>query len=157
MRRRRSLVRTVNEINICMFIRGRLLPLDHHPHIASTESHLTLSVSYLLSISMKEIVLRKSSSEAPPPSAGTSSSDSGPVLPEGDALRCCASCRKPEAAGLKLKKCSSCRNILYCSAACQKANWPKHKYEDFARATSLQCSSAVFCMQVCMSSGPSGR
>ncbi|RPD59288.1 hypothetical protein L226DRAFT_104370 [Lentinus tigrinus ALCF2SS1-7] len=73
-----------------------------------------------------EVVLYKPSSKKPQPSA-SESGGSGLVLPEGDNLRRCAHCHKPEVVGLKLKSCSSCRNILYCSGECQKANWPTHK------------------------------
>lgn len=42
------------------------------------------------------------------------------------ALTACARCKKseqPEA----LKRCGRCLQVCYCSADCQKADWPTHK------------------------------
>jgi hypothetical protein len=39
----------------------------------------------------------------------------------------CAECKQVPAHGTKLKHCSVCFCVSYCSAACQRANWPSHK------------------------------
>ena len=41
----------------------------------------------------------------------------------------CDWCRSDKAkeGGEKLKKCSGCSVVLYCSRQCQMAAWPKHK------------------------------
>ena len=39
----------------------------------------------------------------------------------------CANCGKGEEDSNKLKKCSACLSVKYCSAACQKAHRPQHK------------------------------
>ncbi|KAI0637402.1 hypothetical protein C8Q77DRAFT_1049495 [Trametes polyzona] len=46
----------------------------------------------------------------------------------------CAHCGKkpgvdPTPADFKLKRCAGCSSALYCSAECQKAEWPTHKQE----------------------------
>ena len=42
-------------------------------------------------------------------------------------LLSCANCGKGEEDSNKLKKCSACLSVKYCSAACQKAHRPQHK------------------------------
>ena len=37
---------------------------------------------------------------------------------------CCASCQK---SGIKLRACSTCHAVRYCSTACQRAHWRAHK------------------------------
>ena len=37
---------------------------------------------------------------------------------------CCASCQK---SGIKLRACSKCHAVRYCSTACQRAHWRAHK------------------------------
>jgi ankyrin repeat protein len=37
---------------------------------------------------------------------------------------CCASCQK---SGIKLRACSKCHAVQYCSTACQRAHWHAHK------------------------------
>ncbi|RDX52875.1 hypothetical protein OH76DRAFT_132344 [Lentinus brumalis] len=80
---------------------------------------------------MQGLVLHKpsgrSSSPQQEPPASSSAPRPLPELPEGDALRCCHTCNKSEVPGVKLKECGGCRNILYCSGKCQKAEWPQHK------------------------------
>ena len=44
-----------------------------------------------------------------------------------DVLLSCANCGKGEEDSNKLKKCSACLSVKYCSAACQKAHRPQHK------------------------------
>ncbi|KDQ08800.1 hypothetical protein BOTBODRAFT_59150 [Botryobasidium botryosum FD-172 SS1] len=39
----------------------------------------------------------------------------------------CEHCFKPEEGSTKLDRCSACRWALYCSRACQSANWYLHK------------------------------
>ncbi|OXA62048.1 protein CBFA2T1 [Folsomia candida] len=41
----------------------------------------------------------------------------------------CGNCNLDESqlGGEKLKRCSRCKSIGYCSPACQKAHWPKHR------------------------------
>ena len=36
-------------------------------------------------------------------------------------------CAKCGTADIAQKKCGRCRNAIYCSAACSKADWPQHK------------------------------
>lgn len=46
------------------------------------------------------------------------------------AAGCCAACGAPPAAAAGvLKRCSGCRSVRYCSAACQAQHWPLHKAE----------------------------
>lgn len=39
----------------------------------------------------------------------------------------CASCGKVEVDDIKLKKCTACKLVKYCSVACQKDHWKQHK------------------------------
>jgi len=49
----------------------------------------------------------------------------------------CANCGKGEEKSNKLKKCSACLSVKYCSAACQKAHRPQHKKICKRRAAEL--------------------
>jgi len=49
----------------------------------------------------------------------------------------CANCGKGEEDSNKLKKCSACLSVKYCSTACQKAHRPQHKKECKQRAAEL--------------------
>ncbi len=42
-------------------------------------------------------------------------------------MMCCASCGKMEADGVKLKICTACRLVKYCSVECQRNHRPHHK------------------------------
>ncbi|KAL1947352.1 hypothetical protein VTO73DRAFT_14313 [Trametes versicolor] len=53
----------------------------------------------------------------------------------------CAHCNKRERqlpAGAKLKRCKGCTGAMYCSRACQRAAWPRHRNS---------CGSVVSCYQ----------
>jgi len=52
-------------------------------------------------------------------------------------LLSCANCGKGEEDSNKLKKCSACLSVRYCSAACQKAHRPQHKKACKKRAADL--------------------
>ena len=58
--------------------------------------------------------------------------DFGPLMPrELDVVRC-KSCGKKESdleAGEKLKRCTRCLKVWYCSGQCQKKDWKKHRFE----------------------------
>jgi hypothetical protein len=43
---------------------------------------------------------------------------------------CCASCQK---SGVRLRTCSTCHAVRYCSTACQRAHWQAHKTECVSR------------------------
>jgi hypothetical protein len=47
----------------------------------------------------------------------------------------CACCQQKATATVKLLACSRCRKTFYCSAACQKQDWKKHKLADWAART----------------------
>ena len=40
-------------------------------------------------------------------------------------MGCCSKC---ENAAERLKLCGKCRGVKYCSADCQKKDWPAHKW-----------------------------
>eukprot|EP00984_Skeletonema_dohrnii_P015213 scaffold6528_cov67-Skeletonema_dohrnii-CCMP3373.AAC.1 len=42
-------------------------------------------------------------------------------------MMCCASCGTEEVDGVKLKKCTACKSVRYCSVKCQKDHRSKHK------------------------------
>jgi TPR repeat protein len=46
-----------------------------------------------------------------------------------DTLMCCASCGKAEVDDVKLKICTACKLVKYCSVDCQKNHRPQHKKE----------------------------
>eukprot|EP00823_Brevimastigomonas_motovehiculus_P008204 TRINITY_DN7487_c0_g1_i1.p2 TRINITY_DN7487_c0_g1~~TRINITY_DN7487_c0_g1_i1.p2 ORF type:complete len:181 (+),score=35.24 TRINITY_DN7487_c0_g1_i1:88-630(+) len=39
----------------------------------------------------------------------------------------CANCKKGPPTGTKLKVCSGCSEVAYCSRECQRAHWSEHK------------------------------
>jgi len=49
---------------------------------------------------------------------------------------CCAECG--EEGGVSLKTCKACMHARYCSAACQRKHWPKHKKDCKIRAVELR-------------------
>ena len=52
-------------------------------------------------------------------------------------MQCCASCGTKAGDDIKLKKCTSCYLVKYCSVKCQKDHWPQHKKECKKRAAEL--------------------
>jgi hypothetical protein len=46
---------------------------------------------------------------------------------EDTMMMCCASCGVAEVDGIKLKKCTACKSVRYCSVECQKKHRLKHK------------------------------
>ncbi|KAI0700529.1 hypothetical protein C8T65DRAFT_742052 [Cerioporus squamosus] len=63
--------------------------------------------------------------KAPPPNDAWNSLNERSAL-YNDALRHCSECDQPPTDGKKLRKCAGCAT-LYCSSACQKKAWSKHK------------------------------
>lgn len=58
--------------------------------------------------------------------------DFAAIMPREKEVARCKSCGKKEGdleEGQKLKRCLRCRNVLYCSGACQKKDWKKHRFE----------------------------
>jgi len=53
-------------------------------------------------------------------------------------MMCCASCGVAEADHIKLKDCTACYLVKYCSVKCQKEHRPKHKKECKKRAAELR-------------------
>ena len=49
----------------------------------------------------------------------------------------CANCGKAEEDDNKLKTCTSCKMVKYCSRDCQRSHWPKHKKACKKRAAEL--------------------
>ena len=56
---------------------------------------------------------------------------------ESDTKICCASCGKAGGDGIKLKRCTACYLVKYCSVKCQKDHRPKHKKACKKRAAEL--------------------
>ena len=56
---------------------------------------------------------------------------------EEDGVRCCASCGIAGGDDIKLKKCTGCHLVRYCSVKCQKDHRPQHKKECKKRAAEL--------------------
>ena len=44
-----------------------------------------------------------------------------------EAMMCCANCGKAEVDEIKLKFCTACKLVKYCSVDCQKNHQSKHK------------------------------
>lgn len=58
--------------------------------------------------------------------------DIGPLMPrEQDVVRCkaCGKKEKDLDASAKLKRCTRCLKVWYCSPQCQKKDWKKHRFE----------------------------
>lgn len=55
-----------------------------------------------------------------------------------DNMMCCASCGIAGVDDVKLKKCTACYLVRYCSVKCQKEHRPKHKKECKKRAAELR-------------------
>ena len=53
-------------------------------------------------------------------------------------MMCCASCGTEEVDGVKLKKCTACKSVKYCSVKCQKDHRAKHKRACKKRAAELR-------------------
>jgi TPR repeat protein len=51
---------------------------------------------------------------------------------------CCASCGKAESDDIKLRKCTACKLVKYCSVECQKNHRPKHKRACKKRASEIR-------------------
>lgn len=90
------------------------------------------------------IAAASNASADPQPSPGVAE----PAAPdEGNAEvpRCCAACGTLEGvAGVgKLKSCSKCHSVRYCSAECQKAHWRAHKPACSAAQEQYLASSTV--------------
>ena len=50
----------------------------------------------------------------------------------------CAACGTPECDDIKLKTCTACKSVRYCSVKCQKNHRPKHKKACKKRAAELR-------------------
>ena len=55
-----------------------------------------------------------------------------------DKVQCCASCGTGGDDDIKLKDCSACHLVRYCSVKCQRDHWSKHKKECKKRAAELK-------------------
>ncbi len=53
-------------------------------------------------------------------------------------MMCCASCGKAEVDNIKLKICTACKLLKYCSAQCQKNHRPLHKKACRQRAAEIR-------------------
>ena len=80
---------------------------------------------------------------------------------ESDTMQRCASCGTTggDDDDIKLKNCTACYLVKYCSLKCQKEHWPKHKRECKKRAAELhdeilfkqpECSSYGDCPICCL-------
>jgi hypothetical protein len=57
----------------------------------------------------------------------------------------CRACGTPPAGSDKLKRCGACSRVAFCGAACQKADWPRHK-----RACKAATPAAALADAVCV-------
>ncbi len=55
-----------------------------------------------------------------------------------DTVQCCASCGTKEVDDIKLKKCTACYLVKYCSVKCQRNHRPQHKRACKKRAAELR-------------------
>eukprot|EP00985_Skeletonema_marinoi_P030096 scaffold30504_cov80-Skeletonema_marinoi.AAC.1 len=55
-----------------------------------------------------------------------------------DITMCCASCGIGQVDDIKLKKCTACYLVRYCSVKCQKEHRPQHKRACKKRAAELR-------------------
>jgi len=53
-------------------------------------------------------------------------------------MMCCAACGNTEVDDIKLKKCTACYLVKYCSVECQRNHRPQHKNECKKRAAELR-------------------
>eukprot|EP00984_Skeletonema_dohrnii_P017163 scaffold7751_cov76-Skeletonema_dohrnii-CCMP3373.AAC.3 len=54
-----------------------------------------------------------------------------------DMMMCCASCGTAQVDDIKLKTCTACKSVRYCSIKCQKEHRPQHKRACKKRAAEL--------------------
>ncbi len=57
---------------------------------------------------------------------------------KADTVMCCASCGKAEVDDVKLKICTACKLVKYCSVECQKNHRPQHKKACKKRAAEVR-------------------
>jgi tetratricopeptide (TPR) repeat protein len=57
---------------------------------------------------------------------------------EDEYVMCCASCGVGEVDDIKLKTCTACKSVRYCSVKCQRDHRPKHKKACKKRAAELR-------------------
>ena len=57
---------------------------------------------------------------------------------DSDTMTCCACCGKAEVDDVKLKICTACKLVKYCSVECQKNHRPQHKKACKKRAAELR-------------------
>jgi len=60
------------------------------------------------------------------------------VVEESDDIMYCAACGTAGIDDIKLKDCSACTLVKYCSVKCQKDHRPQHKKECKKRAAELR-------------------
>jgi hypothetical protein len=58
--------------------------------------------------------------------------------PNDDTMMCCASCGVAEVDNIKLKKCTACKSVRYCSVECRKKHRLKRKKSCKKRAAELR-------------------
>ncbi|CAI5528878.1 unnamed protein product [Closterium sp. Naga37s-1] len=74
------------------------------------------------------IVASPSAAAAAVPKANTTLNAEGSGPPSSGGHACGAvGCGMVESGGVKLRSCSGCGKVAYCSRECQKAHWPSHK------------------------------
>jgi hypothetical protein len=67
------------------------------------------------------------------------SRDGGVPIAQTEYLEAKAHCSSPGCGGTGLKKCTGCKNVRYCGAACQLAHWKEHK-ADCKATKKVQCT-----------------
>jgi tetratricopeptide (TPR) repeat protein len=58
--------------------------------------------------------------------------------PDDEIMMCCASCGIAQVDDIKLKTCTACKSVRYCSVKCQREHRPKHKKTCKQRAADLR-------------------